>query len=354
MIQEEFHQRQDVFLSVAQRRDKDGDDRQAVIQVLPEMAFADGALQVAIGRGDDPHIHLHVANAPHSADHLVFEHAEEFGLQERRQLADLVEEESSAVTDFKQALLHRLGVSESAFLVAEEFRFHQVFGNGGTVDGHKRPTLPRALVVNRFGYEILSGAALALNQDGGCFAGCDLADKSHQLAHFARNGDHVVVAGALANLAAQRLNFVSQARSFQRVLHGHGQLVEIQRLADEVVGSHLERGFHVIELRIGSHHDHGANVACLFQPIQHIQPAQIRQSDVQQDEVRRLSMGHAQAFLARRRFQRLIAPLLALLLQRPADQLFIIHDENSDVWHLLYFTMKQPPSAGLCATAIGR
>ena len=172
---EVFHQRQNVFLAFAQRRQKNRDDGQTVIKVLAELVVAHRALQVAVGRSDHAHIHLHIAHATDPADDLVFEHAQQLRLQQRRQLANLVEEERAAVGHLEQALLHGLGVGEGAFLVAEEFGFHQRLGNGRAVDGDERLVLAAALVMDGFGDEVFAGAALALHQDGGRLAGGDLA-----------------------------------------------------------------------------------------------------------------------------------------------------------------------------------
>ena len=123
---------------------------------------------------------LHAADAP---DDLVLEHAQQLGLQQRREFADFVEEERAAVGRFEQALLHLLGVGEGAFFVAEEFGFHQRLGNGRAVDGDEGFFLARTFVVDGLGDEILAGAAFALDQNRGGRAGGDLADEVHELGH---------------------------------------------------------------------------------------------------------------------------------------------------------------------------
>ena len=90
-----------------------------------------------------------------------------------------------------------------------------------------------------------------------------LLDEAQQLRHLLRDADDVVIAGAAAHLAAQRLNFGAQAGGFERVLDGDRELVEVQRLADEIVGAQLQRGLHVLQLRVGGDHDDGASVAGL-------------------------------------------------------------------------------------------
>ena len=119
MVDEEVHQRQDVLAALAQRRQENRDNRQPVVKVLAEAAVAHRALQVPIGRRNHAHIHLLVADPAHAPDHLVFQHAQQLGLQEQRQLTDFVQEQRAAVRYFEQTFLHRLGVGEGALLVAE-------------------------------------------------------------------------------------------------------------------------------------------------------------------------------------------------------------------------------------------
>jgi hypothetical protein len=127
-VDEEVDQRQNVFFAIAQRRNEDGNDRQAVIEVLAKLALAHRFFQIAVGSGDHAHIHLHVADAADAANDLIFEHAQQFGLQQGRKFADLVEKQRAAIGGLEQALLHLLGVGECAFFVAEEFGLHQRLG----------------------------------------------------------------------------------------------------------------------------------------------------------------------------------------------------------------------------------
>ena len=104
--------------------------------------------------------------------------------------------------------------------MAEKFCFHQSLWNGGTIDGHECAVLAGALVVDRFGDKIFAGAALALNQNRGGFAGRDFLHKTHQLEGFRRDGDDFMISGIAPDFASQRLDFGSQAGCLQRILDG--------------------------------------------------------------------------------------------------------------------------------------
>ena len=121
-----------------------------------------------------------------------------------------------------------------------------------------------------------------------------LLDEAQQLRHLLRNADDIVVAGAAAHLAAQRFHFGAKARRLQRILDGDCELVEVQRLADEIVGAQLQRGLHVFQLRIGGDHDDRARVAGLLQLFEDFDAVEVGQAHVEQHEIRRLVVGHAE------------------------------------------------------------
>src|SRR5581483_6384684 len=72
-LDEEVHQRKNVFFAIAQRRNEDRYDCQPIVQVLAEFSVAHCFLEVAIGSRDHSYINLHVANAPDTPNHLVLE-----------------------------------------------------------------------------------------------------------------------------------------------------------------------------------------------------------------------------------------------------------------------------------------
>ena len=66
--------------AVAQRRHRDGDDAEAVVQVLAEQAAAHVLGEVAIARRDDPHVDVDRPRGTDAIDAPILEHAQELGL----------------------------------------------------------------------------------------------------------------------------------------------------------------------------------------------------------------------------------------------------------------------------------
>ena len=89
-------ERRHVGQPLAQRRDAQRVDVEAIVEVLTEAARLDLALEIAIGGRDDAR---RDRDGPVAADahHLpLFEHAQQLGLRRQRQLADLVEEQRAS------------------------------------------------------------------------------------------------------------------------------------------------------------------------------------------------------------------------------------------------------------------
>ena len=83
-------QQRNVFFALAQRRQVDGDDVQAVIQVFAELALAHGLPQIDVGGGDDAHIHLHLLHAAQVHELAVLQDAQNLGLRLQVHGADFI------------------------------------------------------------------------------------------------------------------------------------------------------------------------------------------------------------------------------------------------------------------------
>ena len=123
--------------------------------------------EVPVGRRDDADVHLQRPIAADALEAPVLEDPEQLRLQLGGELAHLVEEEGRPVGQLEPAPPLRLRAGEGALLVAEELALGEGRGQGGAVDLHERPVLPRAERVDRVGDQLLAGARLPLDEHRG-------------------------------------------------------------------------------------------------------------------------------------------------------------------------------------------
>ncbi len=116
MVDEQAH----VLAALAQRGDVNGQHVDAVEEVLPEAAGLHVGREVAVRRGDDAHVDLHVARVAEAPDVLLLQDPQELHLEIDGQLADLVEEQRAAGRLLEEAAAVGGGVGEGALPVAEE------------------------------------------------------------------------------------------------------------------------------------------------------------------------------------------------------------------------------------------
>ena len=136
-------QRRDVAAALAQRRQQDVDDVQAIEQILAEATLGDLLLQVAVGRGDQADVGRDGLIATHAFELAFLQHAQELHLGRRRDVADFVEEQRAAVGLLEATLASAIRAGVRAALVAEQLALEQRLGEGGTVQPDERPVLWR-------------------------------------------------------------------------------------------------------------------------------------------------------------------------------------------------------------------
>ena len=138
---------------------------------------------------------------PRRENCLILQHVQKFCLQERRHLANFVEQDRSPVAQFELAGLGVVRSGEGALLVSEQFALQKVGGNGGAIHFQERAMGARRKLVDQASENFLAGAALAQQQHGNI-------DVRHQrglrtnLAHLRAGGDEENVVGKLFDFAA--------------------------------------------------------------------------------------------------------------------------------------------------------
>ena len=127
---------------------------------------------------------LIVLRAAEALELLLLQHAEQLGLQLRRDVADLVEEQRPLVGQLEAADLLADGAGEGALLVAEQLALQQPRGDGRAVELDEGPVPARAQVVQGAGDELLARAGLAADEHRGVGGG----DRLDLLQHPAQGG----------------------------------------------------------------------------------------------------------------------------------------------------------------------
>ena len=160
-------QRQHVVRPLAQRRELQVDDVEAVEEILAERPLLHLVGKVAVGGREDADVDRHRPGAADAVDHALLDGAQQLGLQAHVHLGDLVEQQRAAVGLLELADAARDGAGEGALLVAEELALQQVFGDRGAVDRDEGRVAPVRLHVDVARHHLLAGAAFAGDQDRG-------------------------------------------------------------------------------------------------------------------------------------------------------------------------------------------
>ena len=161
-----LRQQQDVLRMFPQGRHGHGNYIEPVVEVFAETTFLDQCFQVAMGRRDDPDIDLYRQIRTHGIDLFLLQNTQYLGLQEGTHIADLIQEDGPPIGLQKLSLTIGGRPGEGALPVAEKLRLQELLRNGGAVHPDKGPLGAGAVVMDRMGNELFTGAALASYQHG--------------------------------------------------------------------------------------------------------------------------------------------------------------------------------------------
>ena len=253
-----FREQSHVFGPLAQRRDVQPHDVQAVEQILAEAAGPHVVLEPAVGRRDDPHVDLPRARAADHRDGLLLHEPQQPRLHVEGQLADLVEEHGAAVGHREPAGGPLLGAGECAALVAEELRVDERGGNGAAVHDHEGLGAPATQLVQGLRQHLLAGAALAGDQHGRV-GGRHAPGAHEQIGHRRRlEHDRTLLRSQVLQLGLQPPPLVLRAHAVQLgemfAVERHGQLIGH-------AGEHVQVGAVHVEHRRTAHQAHRAQGA---------------------------------------------------------------------------------------------
>ena len=165
-LEEGAREQRDVARPFAQRRQEHRNDIDAVVEVGAELALGDRLLEVLVGRADEPDVDLQRARAADPLELALLKHAQQLGLEARRNLADFVEQQRAAMRELEAAGALADGAGEGALLVAEQLGFEHAFRQRGAIELDERLVLARREIVHGAGEQLLAGAAFPAQQHG--------------------------------------------------------------------------------------------------------------------------------------------------------------------------------------------
>ena len=87
--------------------------------------MADFLLELPVGGRDDADVDLDVVRPADALEGLLFEKAEQLGLQRRHHFRDLIEKDGSTLGGLEEAALLQARVGERAALVSEQLALQQ-------------------------------------------------------------------------------------------------------------------------------------------------------------------------------------------------------------------------------------
>lgn len=176
-------QQQNILAALAQGRQIDVNGIDTVEQVFAERASGRHPEQIAVGRRDEPAVDLHGQIAAHADDRAALQRRQQFRLQMQRQVADLIEEERTAVGDLELSGTVGARIGEGTLHVAEQFAFEQRLGHGTHIHGHHRTATAMRAAVNLARQHLLARTVFPRNEDIGIGRRDlfdDLADTFHR------------------------------------------------------------------------------------------------------------------------------------------------------------------------------
>src|SRR5262249_26279372 len=138
---------QNVFWTLTQRRDFQLKLREPMIEVATKPATGYKFFQVLVGGCHNAHIDTDFLAAAQTVVRNTIQHAQQLYLNLQIQVTDLIKKERAFVCQFEEAWLHGVSTAESAFLVAKQFAFNEVFWNGSAVHVHHRFIPPQGVIV---------------------------------------------------------------------------------------------------------------------------------------------------------------------------------------------------------------
>ena len=316
-----LQQLRDVLAPAAHRRYRNADHVQPVQQVLAEETFLHAALEILVGGGDHAHVHLHRQLAADAIELALGQHAQQPGLQLRRHVADLVEEQRAAVGLLEAPAPQLRRAGERTLLVTEQLRLEQVGGERRGVERDERLGRARTVPMQRPRHELLARAGLAGDQHGHARTR-QSPDRAEDLLHRRRVAEHLRDAARFARGGLRAMNLRRGAA------HQLDRLVDVERLRQVFERAALVRRDGAVEIGVRRHHDHRQSRPLAADLLEQVEAAAAGHADVGHEHVRLLAAERGKHRVGVVERRRLHAALPEGPLEHPADRRVVVDDPD--------------------------
>jgi len=245
--------------AVAQRRDEERNDVEAIEKILAETAVQNFLFEIFVGGGNDANI---------DADGLIGADRLEALPSRTRRTLDWVRRLISPISSRKVCRRRAwgefadfivAGAGEAALDVAEEFGFDELFGDGGAVDFDEGAFIAQAGACSERATSSLPVPLSPKLARG--VGGSGDSDLLAQSFHGNAVADDLM---AVAELGAQRLVFLFQAALLHGVADQYDNFFEGERLFDEVEGAEFCCADAVSMVAWPEDHDYGGRVGMVW------------------------------------------------------------------------------------------
>ena len=246
-------------------------------------------------------------------------------MERGRHVADLVEQDRTAVRLLEQAtaVLARIGVGPAA--IAEELALEELLGDRGAVHGNEGAPAPGASGVKGAREKLLSGAALAEQEHGGC-GGSGSEDHVDRGLHGRALGDDP---GRLAERLAVVHQLFELAPLAERARDGGEELLHAKRLGDVMKSPRLDRIHGTLDRPEGGRDDHRKPRVAALDLREELASLHPRHHLIGHDDIHGPGRDQLERLLAARRRHDVESRFPQLLIEHHPHRLVVLHDEDA-------------------------
>ena len=127
-LQEKVDQGRNILFALAQGQHGDGNHVESEEEIFAKAPRVNGSFQGLVRGGDEADVHGDGDRSPHALELVGLEHPQEFGLELRLRIADLVQEYRASLRQLQKALFLLVRSGKRSLLMAEQLCLQEAFG----------------------------------------------------------------------------------------------------------------------------------------------------------------------------------------------------------------------------------